>query len=93
MLGLSQKCGEEAEEEGREKEGEPWSRRPPAVTQVTLAEAHEHLLVPVLDVGAALLAVAGRSGHALSVCRNPVIFVTKCFVNSLQNFAEMLSTF
>ena len=43
------------------------------VAEVSLTEAHVDLLVPVLDVGAPLLAVTGCPGHALSLRGNPVV--------------------
>ena len=59
------------------------------VAEVSLTEAHVDLLVPVLDVGAPLLAVTGCPGHALSLRGDAVVVVAEVLVEALHDLPRV----
>merc|ERR1719433_624190 len=58
-----------------------------SVAEVTFAKAHVDLLVTSLDLRTPLLVVTGSPLHALSLCSNTIIVITKVLVKPLHDLA------
>ena len=71
------------EQEGQEEEQEGGGGQAGGVAEVPLAEAHEHPLVVLLDVGAPLLVVAGRPLQALALRGDPEVVIPEVLVPAL----------
>ena len=61
-----------------------------SVAEVTFAEAHIDLLVTSLDLSTPLLVITGGPLHALSLCSNTIIIITKVLVKSLHDLQQKL---
>ena len=79
FIGIDHSMSEQAEQDRAQSRREGCAvsgrRRRRPVAEVPLAEAHVHLLAVVLDVGAALLAVGGRSRQAVPLGGQTVVGV------------------
>lgn len=79
------------QQEGEQEEQEGGGGQTGGVAQVALAEAHEHSLVVLLDIGAPLLVVAGRPLQALPLRGDPEVIVAEVLVPALEDLGAAVA--